>query len=88
MDKCINFDEFLGYLIKVDLKQTLMRLYQEGTEFVIGVPTKLERCKASKTAYVGKLSDGEPPSYWLMVLSTPFRGRSIPFLGQTLKNNS
>jgi len=126
MDKCINFDEFLGYLIddeklvkqgsqiikalleaqsprlsniaeqmegqsescykaiqrflgKVDLKQTLMRLYQERAEFVIGDPTEMERCKAPKTAYVGKLSDGETPGYWLMVLSTPFRGRSIPF---------
>jgi Transposase DDE domain len=126
MDKCINFDEFLGYLIddeklvekgsqiikalleaqsprlsniaekmegqsescykaiqrflgKVDLKQTLLRLYQERAEFVIGDPTEMERCKAPKTAYVGKLSDGETPGYWLMVLSTPFRGRSIPF---------
>jgi hypothetical protein len=126
MDKCINFHDFLGYLLddekliekgsqiikamleaqsprlsniaekmegqsescykaiqrflgKVDLKQTLMRLYQEGAEFVIGDPTEMERYKAPKTAYVGKLSDGETPGYWLMVLSTPFRGRSIPF---------
>jgi hypothetical protein len=126
MDKCINFHDFLGYLLdderlvekgsqiikalleaqsprlsniaekmegqsescykaiqrflgKVDLKQTLMRLYQEGAEFVIGDPTEMARGKAPKTPYVGKLSDGETPGYWLMVLSTPFRGRSIPF---------
>ena len=126
MDKCINFCEFLGYLLddeklvekgaqiikalleaqsprlsniaekmegksessykkiqrflsKVDMKRTLLRLYQEEAEFVIGDPTEMVRHKAPKTSYVGKLSDGETPGYWLMVLSTPFRGRSIPF---------
>ena len=126
MDKCINFSEFIRYLLddeklveqgskiiralleaqsprltdisekmagksescykaiqrflsKVDLKAVLLRFYQEEAEFVIGDPTEMERYKAPKTAYVGKLSDGETPGYWLMVLSTPFRGRAIPF---------
>ena len=126
MDKCINFGEFMRYLIddeklaahgskiiqalleaqsprltniaekmtgkgascykviqrfldKVDLKQALVRFYQEDAEFVIGDPTEMERYRAPKTAYVGKLSDGETPGYWLLVLSTPYRGRAIPF---------
>ena len=126
MDKCINFSEFMRYLIddekqvtqgaeiiralleaqsprlsniaekmtgksercykaiqrfvgKVDLKQVLLRLYQEEAEFVIGDPTEMERYRAPKTAYVGKLKDGETPGYWLFVLSTPFRGRALPF---------
>lgn len=67
------------FLKQVDLKQTLLRFYQEGAEFVIGDPTEMERHKAPKTSYVGKLSDGETYGYWLFVLSTPFRGRAIPF---------
>lgn len=126
MDKCINFSEFLKYLMddeklvkqasqimkalleaqsprltniaekmpgqksdsnykliqrflkQVDVKRLLMRLYQEDAEFVLGDPTEMERCKAPKTAYVGTLSDGKTAGYWLMVLSTPFRGRSLP----------
>jgi hypothetical protein len=126
MDKCINFSEFMRYLLddekqvtqgaeiiralleaqsprlsniaekmtgksescykaiqrflgKVDLKRVLLRLYQEEAEFVIGDPTEMERYRAPKTAYVGKLKDGETPGYWLFVLSTPFRGRALPF---------
>jgi hypothetical protein len=67
------------FLRQVDMKQVLLRLYQEESNFVIGDPTEMERYKAPKTSYVGKLSDGETYGYWLMVLSTPFRGRAIPF---------
>lgn len=124
MDKCINFTEFMRYLLvneglvgkgakiirglleaqsprltnisekiagnsesnykviqrfikKVDLKKLLMRLYQEDAEFIIGDATEMERYKAPKTSYVGILSDGKTAGYWLMVLSTPFRGRSL-----------
>ena len=66
------------FLKKVDLKRLLLRFYQEDAEFVIGDPTEMVRCKAPKTSYVGTLSDGKTPGYWLMVLSTPFRGRSLP----------
>lgn len=125
MDKCINFQRFLGYLLddedlaekggritkalleaqsprmtdisekmtgnsssrykeiqrflkKADLKQALMRLYQEDAEFVIGDPTEMERYKAPQTPYVGTLKDGTTAGYWLLLLSTPFRGRSLP----------
>ena len=67
------------FIKKVDLQRLLLRLYQEDAEFVIGDPTEMERYKAPKTSYVGTLSDGKTAGYWLMVLSTPFRGRSLPF---------
>jgi hypothetical protein len=76
-DSCYKaIQRFLG---KVDLKQALLRFYQEEAEFVIGDPTEMERYRAPKTAYVGKLSDGETAGYWLLVLSTAYRGRAIPF---------
>jgi hypothetical protein len=67
------------FMKKVDMQRLLLRLYQEDAEFVIGDPTEMERYKAPKTSYVGTLSDGKTAGYWLMVLSTPFRGRSLPF---------
>lgn len=74
-----NYKTIQRFVKKVDLKQILLRFYQEETEFVIGDPTEMERYKAPRTAYVGTLSDGKTPGYWMMVLSTPFRGRSLPF---------
>ena len=74
-----NYKAIQRFLQKVDMKRLLMRFYQEEAEFVIGDPTEMERYKAPKTAYVGTLSDGKTAGYWLMVLSTPFRGRSLPF---------
>jgi hypothetical protein len=47
------------FLSQVDLKQTLLRFYQQEAEFVIGDPTEMERYKAPKTGCVGKLSDGK-----------------------------
>ena len=67
------------FLAKVDLKQVLLRFYQEEADYVIGDPTEMERFRAPKTSYVGRLSDGMTAGYWLMVLSMPYRGRSIPF---------
>jgi hypothetical protein len=73
-----RYKEIQRFLKEVDMKQVLLRLYQENAEFVIGDPTEMERHKAPKTSYVGTLSDGKTAGYWLMVLSTPFRGRSLP----------
>jgi hypothetical protein len=73
-----RYKEIQRFLKAVDLKQALKRLYQEDAEFVIGDPTEMERHKAPKTSYVGTLSDGKTAGYWLLVLSTPFRGRSLP----------
>lgn len=74
-----NYKAIQRFLAQVDVKPCLLRLFQEESEFVIGDPTEMPRHAAPKTAYVGTLSDGETPGYWLMVLSTPFRGRAIPF---------
>jgi hypothetical protein len=73
-----NYKVIQRFLKRVDMKKLLMRLYQEEAEFIIGDPTEMERYKAPKTPYVGTLSDGKTAGYWLMVLSTPFRGRSLP----------
>ncbi len=73
-----RYKEIQRFLKKADLKQALMRLYQEDAEFVIGDPTEMKRHKAPKTSYVGTLKDGKTAGYWLL-LSTPFRGRSLPF---------
>jgi hypothetical protein len=46
---------------------------------VLGDPTEMPRHAASKTSYVGTLSDGETPGYWRMGLSTSFRASAILF---------
>ncbi len=74
-----NYKVIQRFLKAVDTQELLMRLYQEQAEFVIGDPTEMVRYKAPKTSYVGTLKDGKTAGYWLMVLSTPFRGRSLPF---------
>lgn len=67
------------FIERVNLQKLVMRFYQEDADFVLGDPTEMVRYKAPRTSYVGTLSDGNTPGYWLMVLSTPFRGRSLPF---------
>jgi hypothetical protein len=67
------------FLHQVDMKQVLLRFYRPEAGFVIGDPTEMERFRALKTAYVGTLSDGMTPGYWLLMLSMPYRGRAIPF---------
>jgi hypothetical protein len=69
-----NYKTIQRFLAQVDLKSTLLRLYQEEAEFVIGDPTEMPCQRTPKTDYVGKLKDGETPEYWLLVLSSPFRG--------------
>ncbi len=74
-----NYKAIHRFIAGTDVKAALMRLYQEEADYVIGDPTEMPRYKAPKTDYVGTLSDGQTPGYWLLVLSTPFRGRAIPF---------
>jgi hypothetical protein len=73
-----NYKAIQRFIVSTDLKAALQRLFQADAEFVIGDPTEMPRPQAYKTDYVGKLSDGETRGYWLLVLSTPFRGRAIP----------
>ena len=53
-----NYKLIQRFLKQVDLKQTLLRLFQDQAEFVIGDPTEMERSQAKRTEYVGTLSDG------------------------------
>jgi hypothetical protein len=74
-----NYKAIQRFISRVDVKRQLLRLFQEEAQFVIGDPTEMPRYEAPKTSYVGTLSDEKTPGYWLLVLSTPFRGRAIPF---------
>ena len=74
-----NYKTVQRFIARVDVKRQLQRLFQEEAQFVIGDPTEMPRYEAPKTAYVGTLSDKKTAGYWLLVLSTPFRGRAIPF---------
>jgi hypothetical protein len=67
------------FLAKLGLQQVFLQLYQEEAQFVINDPIGMERFRAQKTSYVGTLSDGKTTGYWLLILSTPYRGRSITF---------
>jgi hypothetical protein len=73
-----NYKLIQRFIKQVDLKDVLLKLFQEQAEFVIGDPTEMARSQAKKTEYVGKLSDGSTLGYWLLLLATPFRGRAIP----------
>jgi hypothetical protein len=73
-----NYKVIQRFLGKVDPRPALLRLFQEQAEFVLGDVTEMPRPHAYKTEYVGTLQDGKTLGYWLMVLSTPFRGRAIP----------
>jgi len=74
-----NYKMIQRFLCRIDLKQVLLRFYQEDAKFVIGDPTEMVRYNAPKTSYVGTLSDGRTAGYWLLMLSMPYRGRAIPF---------
>ena len=74
-----NYKAVQRFIAKSDIKTALLRLFQEEAEFVIGDPTEILRPEAKKTDYVGTLSDGKSLGFWLLLLSTPFRGRAIPF---------
>jgi hypothetical protein len=67
------------FLAECDPRPILLRLFQEGAAFVLGDVTEMPRPGARKTAYVGTLKDGATLGYWLLVLSTPCRGRALPF---------
>jgi hypothetical protein len=71
--KCIQ-----RFLSASQPQSSLLRLFQEGADFVIGDPTEMPRPQAKKTDYVGKLSDGQTSGYWLLLLATPYQGRAIP----------
>lgn len=73
-----NYKTIQRFIDKVEPKESLHRLYDEDSPFVIGDPTDIERPNAYKTDYVGKLKDGEL-GFLLLCLFIPYRGRAIPF---------
>jgi hypothetical protein len=83
-----NYKAIQRFLIQADPRYALQRLYREAAEFVIGDPTEMPRPEAYKTPYVGKLKDGETRGYWLLVLSTPYRGRALPFAELTYSSST
>lgn len=66
------------FLQEADPREALWRLFNERAEFVIGDVTEIERRQARQTEYVGTLKDGKTRGFWVLVLSTPYRGRAIP----------
>ncbi len=73
-----NYKGIQRFLVKSSPQQALLRLFQEEAAFVIGDPTEMPRPQAKKSEYVGTLSDGKTSGYWLLILSTPFHGQTIP----------
>jgi hypothetical protein len=73
-----NYKAIQRFLDVTEPQEILLRLFREEAGFVIGDPTEMPRPQAKKTEYVGTLSDGETPGYWLMLLATPYHGRAIP----------
>ena len=66
-------------LHRFDPWKALWRLFQEQAPFVMGDVTEIERPQARRTEYVGTLQDGKTEGFWLLLLTTPCRGRAIPF---------
>jgi hypothetical protein len=74
-----NYKQMQRFLMKIDPKSILVRLFQTDAPFVLGDPTEIPRPEAWRTSYVGTLSDGKTKGFWLLTLATPFRGRALPF---------
>lgn len=73
-----NYKTIQRFLDKNDPGENLHRLYNEDSSFIIGDPTDIERLQAKKTKYAGKLKD-KKPGFQILVLSSPYKGRAIPF---------
>lgn len=67
------------FLRRVDAKAVLWRLFQADAPFVLCDVTEIARPQARRTAYVGRLKDGQTRGFWVLLLATPFHGRAIPF---------
>jgi hypothetical protein len=74
-----NYKAIQRFLSANDPRDNLHRLFNEDSSIVIGDPTEIERTQAKKTEYVGKVGEDKKLGFWLLVLSSPYRGRAIPF---------
>jgi len=77
-NEAANYKSIQRFLSAAKPQEALLRLFQSEAPFVIGDPTEMPRRQAKKTDYVGTLSDGETPGYWVLLLASPFHGRAIP----------
>ncbi len=73
-----NYRSIHRFLDRNDPKESLHRLYDDESPYVIGDPTEIKRPQAKKTEYVGKLR-GDVRGYWILLLATPRHGRAMPF---------
>jgi hypothetical protein len=67
------------FLYNTDPQAALQLMFNEEADFVIADPTEIERPNARRTSYVGTLKDGRTKGFWMLPLTTPMRGRAIPF---------
>jgi hypothetical protein len=74
-----NYKMIQRFLDNNDPRENLHRLFNEDTQFIIGDPTEIHRLSAKKTKYVGKIGKGKKLGFWMLTLSSPYKGRAIPF---------
>jgi hypothetical protein len=74
-----NYKSVQRFIEDHELKDNLMRLFNEEASFVLGDPTEITRKQAKKTEYVGRLSDGKTLGFSMFTLACPYKGRAIPF---------
>jgi len=74
-----NYKAIQRFLDSSDTQKALNRLYWEGSPFILADPTDIQRRRAKKTEYVGRLKDGKTLGFQVLPLAFPYRGRAIPF---------
>jgi hypothetical protein len=74
-----NYKAIHRFLQKAGSQEALLRLYWEQAPYILADPTEIERPQAKNTAYVGRLKDGKTRGFWLLLLGSPYRGRTFPF---------
>ena len=74
-----SYKQIQRFLAQFDAEAGLMRFFTPDAPFVIGDVAEIARKEASKTDWVGTLSDGKTPGFWLLTLATPYHGRAMPF---------
>ena len=74
-----NYKTIQRFLDNNDPRENLHRLFNDGTEFIIGDPTEIHRPQAKKTEYVGEVGKDKKLGFWMLTLASPYKGRAIPF---------
>ena len=74
-----NTNQIHGWLKNGDPDIALMHLCNDDTRYVIVDVTEVTRPQAKRTKYVGLLKYGQTLGFDLLVLTTPYIGRALPF---------